>query len=317
MENAKQSPSPQHDIQTTIQTVARRQWWLWSSGVLVTLLLTLGLASFAFPGLLSEHSETYTLNLNLALRGLVGLVLLFNIYTIYQQLQIHRIQSELKSQIGAFDRLETRTEEVYKIAALDGLTGLYNRQCGEQRLAEEMARSQRHSRPLTILMLDLNGLKRTNDTFGHPVGDLMLKHFSERLQSAVRGSDVPIRLGGDEFLVLLPECKPVQVQLVLNRLRNLNVACEGHQIPIEFAAGWTDYISGEPAKAMITRADNALYANKRELASNRGERPAAEASELPQAGCPESFSTTASSLAARELQVFTPLTQRKSSKEVA
>jgi hypothetical protein len=93
-------------------------------------------------------------NLNLAVRGLVGLVLLFNVYTIYQQWQIHRIHFELRKQIVAFDRLEDRTEQVYKIAALDCLTGLYNRQSGEQRLAEEISRSQWHARPLTILMLD-------------------------------------------------------------------------------------------------------------------------------------------------------------------
>src|SRR5271154_6692355 len=129
---------PIEQIQATMQSVVRRQWWLESSGVLVTLLLTLCVGSFAFPGLLSAQEEFYTFNLNLAVRGLVGLVLLFNIYTIYQQTQIHRIQSALKKQIGAFGRLQDRTEEVYRIAALDGLTGLYNRQCGEQRLAEEI-----------------------------------------------------------------------------------------------------------------------------------------------------------------------------------
>ncbi|MGB7848843.1 MAG: GGDEF domain-containing protein [Candidatus Acidiferrum sp.] len=138
-------PAPVTQIRATMQSVARVQWWIWSSGVLVTLLLTLGIASFAFPSLLAEQTEFYTFNLNLAVHGLVGLVLLFNICTVYQQLQIHRLQSDLKKQIGAFDRLEDRTEQVYKIAAIDCLTGLYNRQSEEQRLAEEISRSQRHS----------------------------------------------------------------------------------------------------------------------------------------------------------------------------
>jgi diguanylate cyclase (GGDEF)-like protein len=254
---------PFERIQTTMHGVVRRQWWLSSSGSLVTLILTLGIASFAFPGLLSEEKEFYTFNLNLAVRGLVGLVLLFNIYTIYQQLQIHRIQLDLKRQILAFDLLEDRTEQVYKIAALDCLTGLYNRQSGEQRLAEEISRAQRHTSPLTILMLDLNGLKKINDTFGHPAGDLMIRHFAERLQSAIRGSDVPIRLGGDEFLVLLPECKVSEVQLVLNRLHGIAVNFDGNKIPIGFAVGWTDYIPGESSQSLMMRADAALYADKR------------------------------------------------------
>jgi predicted signal transduction protein with EAL and GGDEF domain len=119
--------------------------------VLVTLLLTIGIASFAFPRLLSDQKEFYTFNLNLAVRGLVGLVLLFNVYAIYQQLQIQRIQFQIKQQIGTFDRLGERPEQVYKIAAHDSVTGLYNRQSGEQRLAEEVLRSQRHSRLWIIL----------------------------------------------------------------------------------------------------------------------------------------------------------------------
>jgi diguanylate cyclase (GGDEF)-like protein len=293
---------PVEQIQATMQSVVRRQWWLWSSGVLVTLLLTLCIGSFAFPGLLSVQEEFYTFNLNLAVRGLVGLVLLFNIYTVYQQMQIHRIQFALKQQVGAFDRLQDRTEEVYKIAALDCLTGLYNRQSGEQRLAEEISRSERHSRPLTILMLDLNELKHVNDTFGHPAGDLVLRHFAEKLQSAIRGSDVAIRLGGDEFLVLLPECKISEVQLVLNRLNGIAVDYDGNEIPIGFAAGWTDYIPGESAQTMMIRADTALYADKRIATEKRKE---------------EDASDTASALTPREYQVLQLLAQGKVNKEVA
>ncbi len=274
MDNAKPRSVPPVDcaafeqVQTTMHGVVRRQWWLSSSAVLVMLILTVGIASFAFPGLLAEQKEFYALNLNLAVRGLVGLVLLFNVYTIYQQWQIHRIQFELRKQIGAFDRLEDRTEQVYKIAALDCLTGLYNRQSGEQRLAEEISRSLRHARPLTILMLDLNGLKQINDNFGHPAGDLMLRHFAERLQSAIRGSDVPIRLGGDEFLVLLPECKGSEVQLVLNRLNGIAVDVDGRKIPIGFAVGWTDYVPGESSQTLMKRVDTALYADKRVAKEN-------------------------------------------------
>lgn len=264
--------APSEQIQSTMHNVVHRQWWMWSSCFLVTLLLTLGIASFAFPGLLSEQKELYTFNLNLAVRGLVGLVLLFNVYTIYQQVQIQRIQSHLKQQIGVFDRLGERTEQVYKIAAIDSVTGLYNRHSGEQRLAEEVLRSQRHSRALTILTMDLNGLKQINDTFGHPAGDLMLRHFAERLQSAIRGSDVPIRLGGDEFLVLLPECKVSEVHYVLNRLNDIVGEYDGHKIPLGFAAGWTDYVPGESPQSLMMRADTALYANKRALKEKQEEK---------------------------------------------
>ena len=131
-----------------------------------------------------------------------------NVYTVYQQLLIHRIQSKLSDQVEALGKMEVRTEEVYKLAVLDPLTGLNNRRSGEQRLAEEILRAQRHGRPLTILLLDFNGLKSLNDEFGHAAGDELIRQFAARLSKAIRGSDLSVRLGGDEFLVLLPECRP-------------------------------------------------------------------------------------------------------------
>jgi diguanylate cyclase (GGDEF)-like protein len=257
------APSGVQQIRTNIRQIARRQWWLWSSGMMVTLLLTLGVASFAFPGLLSETESFYSFHLNLAIRGLVGLVLLFNVYTVYQQLLIYRIQSRLSDQVEALGRMEVRTEEVYKLAALDPLTGLNNRRSGEQRLAEEISRAQRHGRPLTILLLDLNGLKNLNDKFGHAAGDELIRQFAARLSRAIRGSDLAVRLGGDEFLVLLPECRPDEVHHVLGRLREVKVDCNGQLIALSCSAGWTDFRPGESTEDLLKRADDALYVNKR------------------------------------------------------
>jgi diguanylate cyclase (GGDEF)-like protein len=250
-------------IQSTIRHVGRRQLWLWSSAVMVTLLLTVGIASFAFPGLLRQESVTYAIDLNQALRGLVGLVLLFNIYTVYQQLQIKRLQDSLAEQVCAMAKVEARTEEVFKLAILDSLTGLYNRRCGEQRLAEEISRSQRYGHPLTVIALDLNRLKYINDTFGHAAGDDLIKCFAARINKAIRGSDLAVRHGGDEFLLLLPECKPEEVRHVLGRLSGISLNLGGQTIPVEFSVGWTNYIPGESPEELLQRADEALYANKR------------------------------------------------------
>lgn len=257
------APAQAEQIRTSVRLVARRQLWTWSSAVLVTLLLTVGIASFAFPGLLSQGEDFYSFQLSLALRGLVGLVLLFNVYTVYQQLQIQRIQHKLSDQVEALGKMEVRTEEVYKLAALDQLTGLYNRRSGEQRLAEEISRAQRHDRPLTILMFDLNGLKNVNDKFGHAVGDELIRRFAEHLSSAIRGSDLAVRLGGDEFLVLLPECKLEDVRHILNRMNDKKIESSGQSIAIAFSAGWTDFKPGESSEELLKRTDDALYVNKR------------------------------------------------------
>src|SRR5208282_3161628 len=221
---------PPETFREHMRKLDRRQWWLWSSTVLVLILLTLAIASFAFPALLSKEQSSYSFYLNQAVRSLVGIVLLFSVYLVYQQSLIIRMRNQLADQIQSLAKVQDLTNEVYKLAALDQLTGLYNRRSGEQRLAEEINRAVRYQRPLTILLLDLDGLKQTNDKLGHAAGDLVLKCFAERLQKAIRGSDLALRLGGDEFMVLLPECRSDEVKHVLGRLEGLDVQYEETKI---------------------------------------------------------------------------------------
>jgi diguanylate cyclase len=259
----------ERQIRANMRHIQQRQWWLWSSAVLVTMLLALGIASFAFPGLLAQAEDLYSFYVSQAVRGLVGLVLLFNVYVVYQQLQIHRIQRQLSEQIDTLGKMEVRTEEVYKLAVLDPLTGLYNRRSGEQRLAQEVSRSERYGHPLTILLLDLDNLKYVNDKFGHAAGDELIKYLAERLNRAIRGSDLAVRLGGDEFLVILPECKLEEVRHVLSRLSGLKIDYDGKMIPLTFSVGWTNHIPGESPEELLRRADDALYANKRAAKEQR------------------------------------------------
>ncbi|MGA9885682.1 MAG: GGDEF domain-containing protein [Candidatus Acidiferrales bacterium] len=256
-----------------LRSLDRRQWWLWSSTVLVLILLTIAVASFAFPAMLSRDQNTYSIYLNLAVRALVGVVLLFSVYLVYQQTMIMRIRNQMADQLDALTKVENLTNEVYKLAALDQLTGLYNRRSGEQRLSEEIGRAMRHTRPLTVLLIDIDGLKQINDELGHAAGDLLLKNFSERLQRAIRGSDLAVRLGGDEFMVLLPECRAEEVRHVLSRVEGLEFECDGNKIACRFSRGWTDYKPGETSAQLLKRADDALYANKRAGKKQRDIRP--------------------------------------------
>jgi diguanylate cyclase (GGDEF)-like protein len=261
------SANPAQEIQLTMRQMDRRQWWLWSYAIIITLLLLTAVASFAFPALLSQMDSYYSFFLNQAVRGLVGMVLIFNVYVIYQQLQITRIRRQLTDQVFAVDKVESLAQEVYKMALLDPLTGLFNRRYIEQRLEDEIARSQRHGRPLSVIMFDLDEFKQVNDTYGHGAGDALLKAFAEKLSKATRGSDASARYGGDEFLVVLPECKPENVQHVLKRLEGIRVEIEGRALPIALSAGWAELLSGEAAKDLLARADAALYANKRAKAA--------------------------------------------------
>ena len=250
-------------IREHLHLLDRKQWWLWSTTVAVILLLTLAVASFAFPAILSHEESTYSFYLNQAVRALVGLVLVFSVYLVYQQVQLSRLRHEVADQMQSLAKVETLASEVYKLAALDQLTGLYNRRSGEQRLAQEISRAQRHGRPLTVLLMDLDGLKQINDRHGHAAGDTVLKGFADRLQRAIRGSDLAVRLGGDEFMALLPECRAEEVRHVLARLEGLEFEFDDQKLRLQYSRGWTDYAPGETPQELLKRADGALYENKR------------------------------------------------------
>jgi diguanylate cyclase (GGDEF)-like protein len=201
--------------------------------------------------------------LNRAVRGLIGLVLIFNGYTIYQQVTVKRLRREFSRKIEEMRILQARAEEFERLAQIDPLTGLSNRRAAEDRLASEAGRSQRHGNALTVVSFDLDKFKQINDTYGHLAGDQVLKEFAVRLSSAVRLSDFAARMGGDEFLALLPECTTNHVDTLLARLRPMETEYNGQKIPILFSAGWVGYEQGETTEQFLERADRTLYAEKR------------------------------------------------------
>jgi diguanylate cyclase (GGDEF)-like protein len=204
----------------------------------------------ALPALLSRVDSLHALFLDHSVRGLVGLVLVFSTYVIYEQIQINRIRHEFAGNL-------------YKMAVLDPVTNMFNRRYIMQRLAEEIARCQRNGSPLTVIAFDLDGFKQINDECGHAVGDYILRVFGEQLKRATRGSDVAARYGGDEFLAILPDCNSEQIRHVLSRLNGLFVETTNSKISIRYSAGWTDYVPGESLDDLLKRGDDRLYANKR------------------------------------------------------
>lgn len=243
-------------IQSDLRKIQRRNWWSWSNTVVVVLLLTCTIVSFSLPSLLRDEQPLSQLNLNLAVRGLVGLVLLFNVYSLWQQLRIKGLCNEIQEK-------QASAETLYRMAMFDPLTGLYNRRFAEPRIEAEILRAQRKGTSLTLLLLDLDGFKQINDRHGHPAGDTVLRGFAEHLTKASRGSDLAARLGGDEFMLLLPECDAGQLQCVLERLVRFKTEVRGESFPVEFSAGWHEYESGQTSQQLLEAADRALYENKR------------------------------------------------------
>lgn len=251
------------EIQKELQKLEKRDWWLWSMAVVVMLLLTFAVFSMTFPGLVKVDDPFFESSLERAVRGLIGLVLIFNAYTIYQQVMVKRLRRQFSAKLSEMQALQVRAEEFQRLATVDPLTGLANRRVAEERLASEASRSGRYGHALTVVALDLDKFKQINDTYGHLVGDLVLKEFGARLHSAIRLSDFAARMGGDEFLVLLPECSTKQVGIFLGRLRPMEVEYNGQKISVSFSAGWVGYEQGETTAQFLERADRTLYAEKR------------------------------------------------------
>ncbi|HMD06135.1 MAG TPA: GGDEF domain-containing protein [Candidatus Acidoferrum sp.] len=244
------------EIAENLRRIEKRDWWIWANSIFVMLLLTGALISFTLPSLSQGATPLFRIKVTEAIFGLVALVVLFNVYTIYQQVLIKRLRRQLAEK-------QHHSMILRELAMIDALTGLYNRRFAEQRLVAEVARSARKGHPLTVVLLDLDEFKHINDTYGHPAGDLVLQEFAAALNRAVRGGDLAVRWGGDEFLLILPECNHEQLKLVLDRLGPLELAWEGRKFPIKYSAGWKDYASGDQPDSMLAAADQALYANKR------------------------------------------------------
>jgi diguanylate cyclase (GGDEF)-like protein/PAS domain S-box-containing protein len=158
-------------------------------------------------------------------------------------------------------------EELVYMAQHDPLTGLFNRHTLRSILESEVCRARRYRHPIGILMIDVNRFKETNDRFGHAVGDEVLKTVADVLRQAVRESDIVVRYGGDEFLVLLIETNG-ETDVVRDRIHAEMAArmeLEGlFEIPVTLAIGtahWTPE-TGQSIEAVLSEADRAMYGEK-------------------------------------------------------
>jgi diguanylate cyclase (GGDEF)-like protein len=155
---------------------------------------------------------------------------------------------------------------LHEASSRDALTGLYNRRSMIEQLVRQWQRHRRTQAPLAIMTIDLDQFKRINDTLGHTAGDSVLVHLAKLLQSHVRGEDIVGRIGGEEFMLLLPDTEPQQAISLAERLRVL-VRAEALGTTISVGIALAHSVDKDP-ESMIARADAALFRAK-EAGRNR------------------------------------------------
>ena len=163
------------------------------------------------------------------------------------------------------DRLTLELEER---ARTDPLTGISNRRTLDELATRALLTALRHERPLAVLLIDVDLFKHVNDTFGHDVGDGALRAIAHALAANLRGEDLLGRLGGEEFVVVLPETATEAARASAERLRgaieDLTFACDGRAIPLRVSVGIAVARAGDDLPALLRRADQMMYVAKRE-----------------------------------------------------
>jgi two-component system cell cycle response regulator len=183
---------------------------------------------------------------------------------------IARVRSQVRRKRYA-DKLRDNVQYSMELALTDPLTGLFNRRYMETHIGTLVERSAARGKSLSVLMLDIDYFKSINDTFGHDAGDDVLREFAERVKSSIRGIDLACRLGGEEFVVVMPDTDLGVATLVAERIRRriaeerFPIGRNGKTIEVTISVGIACRLGAQDnAPQMLKRADEALYRAKRD-----------------------------------------------------
>jgi diguanylate cyclase (GGDEF)-like protein len=253
------------DLQRELDSLSDRDWQLWSICALMIVVVLIGLAAFVLPNIVGAEVVMHTDHRYLPqlFFGLITLIILFNVYILDQKRTLDRTRSRLLREL-------LESQKARETALVDPLTSVFNRRYLDEICPREISKAARAGTELSFLIIDIDGFKEVNTRFGHLGGDQYLRDVATLLKKTFRGSDTVLRLGGDEFMVILPETSNLQAQRAAERLswetRWWNQA--GHaKYELSFSCGVATYRKGMDIKELMEIADRDMYRAKMEKKS--------------------------------------------------
>lgn len=246
-------------MQTSLDRLSRREWRLWFSAMVTTLLAGVVLTLTAFHSLFPHATHIYEITPAQARLAAFELLLLFNAWMIYRLWSFRRAGRELRALQNSDDALlnpaDAAPQDSFRI---DPATGLCTRASFEYLLGKEVARARRQKSPLSIGAIQLDDFAQFSERFGAAAADAVVREFANRLRRASRGADFAVRVQSDGFLLALPECSLNDAKRVLDRFGDLDMEVSGEEVALTHSTGWIDYKPGEVPSDLIRRATEVL-----------------------------------------------------------
>ncbi len=262
---------------TSLEHLARREWRLWFSAIVTTLLAGVALLLSAFHGLFLASGHFYEITAAQARIAAFELLLLFNGWMVYRQWSFRRAGRELRSpQSSGVMNANSVGADIQDSFRIDPATGLYTRASFEYFLGKEIARSRRRNLPLSLLAIQLDDFSQFSQRYGASATDTVVKEFANRLRRVSRGADFAVRLDPGAFLLALAECSLNDAKRVLDRFGDLEMQICGEEITLTHSVGWIDYKPGDVPADLIRRSEQLLHlygnASRDGAAKARGSR---------------------------------------------
>ncbi|MHB9798619.1 putative bifunctional diguanylate cyclase/phosphodiesterase [Pseudomonas sp. MT3] len=226
--------------------------------------LTLTLPSWVVPG--EDPTQGNAIQLGLMVGLLALAVVLAGLWAAWIEESLESKESELHRVNALLSQLDHANASLQQLARFDGLTGLHNRTALNEEFALRLERNRKQGQGMAVILLDLDHFKRVNDSLGHAAGDELLCIVSGRIRSALRGSDLLARFGGDEFCILADLGEDHEARILAQRLMQRMkepITTAGRSLVMTLSVGISLFPNdGEQAEELLKHADLALYQSK-------------------------------------------------------